>query len=121
MSSRKLQNYLRAHRKRSRLSQNDVASLVGTQTGASISRYERFRRQPTLQTALAYEVIFGVPAQELFPGVFEGVKKATLARANTLAEELRALPSARRPVHKLNLLQEILARSQSENQVHTLS
>jgi transcriptional regulator with XRE-family HTH domain len=121
MPSRKLQNYLRAHRKRSGLSQNDVASLVGTQTGASISRHERFRRQPTLPTALAYELVFGIPAQELFPGVFEGVKKATLARANALAGELRALPSARRPVRKINLLQEILARSQSETQPHTLS
>ncbi|MGO8735354.1 MAG: helix-turn-helix transcriptional regulator [Terriglobia bacterium] len=121
MPSGKLKNYLRAYRKRSGLSQNDVASLIGTQTGASISRYERFSRQPTLQTALAYEVIFGIPAQELFSGLFEGAKKATLARANTLAEELRALPSARRPVHKLNLLQEILARSQLETQPHTLS
>jgi transcriptional regulator with XRE-family HTH domain len=120
MPSRKLKNYLRAHRKRSGLSQSEVALLVGSRTGASISRHERFRRQPTFRTGLAYEIIFGIPARELFPGVFENIQKATLARANTLAERMRALPSASQAAFKLNLLQGILARSRSENRPHTL-
>src|ERR1019366_3407404 len=104
MSSRKLKNYLRAHRKRSGLSQSEVALLVGSQTGACVSRHERFRRQPTLQTALAYEIIFGTAARDLFPGLFADVQKVTLARANTLAEILRASPTVSHAVHKLNLL-----------------
>jgi transcriptional regulator with XRE-family HTH domain len=121
MPSRKLTNYLRAHRKRSGFSQSELALLVGSQTSASVSRHERFRRQPTLQTGLTYEIIFGIPARELFSGLFEEVKKATLARADTLSERLRIPPSTSHSVHKLKLLQEILARSQSEVQPHTHS
>ena len=119
MPPRKLKNYIRAHRKRSWLSQSEVAMLVGSQTGASVSRHECFRRLPALSTGLAYEIIFGIPMRELFPGLFEDVQRATLARANTLAEKLRASPTANHAVHKLNLLQEILARSRSANQPHT--
>ena len=114
MSSRKLQNYLRTHRKRRGLSQGDVAFLLGSPTGARVSRYERFRRQPTLQTAFAYEVIFGIPARELFAGLFEEVKRATVRRTHAIAAKVRGLPPARYHAYKLNLLEGILTRSQSE-------
>lgn len=114
MPSRKLQNYLRTHRKRSRLSQDDVAFLLGSRTGARVSRYEHFRRQPTLQTAFAYEVIFGIPAQELFGGLYEEVQRATVRRTHKFAEKVRGWSPARRPAHTLNLLQGILARSPSK-------
>jgi DNA-binding XRE family transcriptional regulator len=121
MPSRKLKNHIRAHRKRSWLSQSEVAMLVGSQTGASVSRHECFRRLPTLPTGLAYEIIFGIPMRELFPGLFEDAQKATLARASTLAEKLRASPTVNHAVHKLRLLQEILARSKSANQHHPVA
>jgi len=66
----KLNNYLRTYRKRASLSQDEVAYLLGCRSGAKVSRYERFARQPTLQTALAYEAIFGVPVRELFAGIY---------------------------------------------------
>jgi len=73
------------------------------------------------QTGLAYEIIFGIPMRELFPGLFEDVQKATLARTNNLAEKLRASPAVSNAVHKLRLLQEILARSKATNQHHTVA
>ena len=54
--SHKLQNYLRTYRKRSGLSQDEVAFLLGCQTGAKVSRYEPFARKPSLETLFAYEV-----------------------------------------------------------------
>jgi transcriptional regulator with XRE-family HTH domain len=114
MSSRKLQNYLRTHRKRRGLSQSDVAFLLGSSTGARVSRYEGFRRQPTLQTAFAYEVIFGISARELFAGLYEQVHRATVQRTQVLAANIRGLPPARCAVRKLNHLEAILSRSQSE-------
>ncbi len=121
MPSPKLKNHIRAHRKRSWLSQSEVAMLVGSQTGASVSRHECFRRLPTLPTGLAYEIIFGTPMRDLFPGLFEDVQKATLSRAETLADKLRASPKMNHAVHKLKLLQEILARSKSTNQRSTVA
>ena len=84
MPSHRLPNYLRAFRKRSALSQEEVAFLLGTHSGAKVCRYERFLREPGLQTALAYEAIFRRPVSELFPGLYETVEKEVRARAKAL-------------------------------------
>ena len=68
MSSHKLENYLRKYRRRAGLTQDELAFLLGCKSGAKVSRYERFARTPNLQTALAYEVVFGAPARELLAG-----------------------------------------------------
>jgi transcriptional regulator with XRE-family HTH domain len=84
----KLPNYLRAHRKRLGLSQQQVAFLLGCRSGAKVSRYERFTREPTLRTAFACEVIFHTPARELFAGIYEEVEHETERRARILARRL---------------------------------
>lgn len=73
MASHSLQNYLRMYRKRAGLSQDEVAFLLGVKSGAKVSRYERRRRVPPLETALAYEAIFRIPVRELFLGTYEQV------------------------------------------------
>src|SRR2546423_1502121 len=60
-------HYLRAFRKRSGLSQEEVGFLLGVKNGAKISRYEQGHRIPPLHTAIAYAAIFNVPVQQLFP------------------------------------------------------
>ena len=76
--SHKLENYLRTYRKRSGLSQDEVAFLLGCQNGTKVSRYERFARKPSLETLFAYEVVFGASARELFAGAYQKVEKKTL-------------------------------------------
>ena len=83
-----LANYLRRHRKQIGLSQDDIASLLGQHSGAVVSRYERFEREPTLRTALAFEVIFGTPVRELFAGLYEDVEARVEPRARALNEKL---------------------------------
>jgi transcriptional regulator with XRE-family HTH domain len=111
MSSRPLPNYLRRCRKRASLSQDDVAFLLGCQSGTKVSRYERFRRRPTLETALACEVIFGAPVRELFAGLYHQVERRTKQRATGLVRRLsRRLhePSVRDKVRVLSALCEHL-------------
>jgi len=60
--SQKLQNYLCTYRKRSSLSQDEVASLLGCESGTKISRYECFDRKPGLEATLACAIVFGVRA-----------------------------------------------------------
>ena len=81
-------NYLRTFRKRSGLSQDDVAFLLGVQSGAEVSRHETFKRVPTLKTALSYAAIFGVPVRELFAGEFHKVEAEIKARAEELARRV---------------------------------
>ena len=82
-----LPNYLRSNRKRLALSQDEVAFLLGTQSGAKVCRYERFTREPSLGTALAYEAIFKRSVSELFPGLYQRVEREVAARARALAEK----------------------------------
>jgi transcriptional regulator with XRE-family HTH domain len=81
----KLPHYLKAERKRSSLTQTDVAALFGIESASKISRYERGTRLPTLKTALAYEVIFGRPVADLFSGTYRKERGTVAQRARRLA------------------------------------
>lgn len=87
MVSKHLLNLLLKYRKRSALSQEEVAYLLGSQSGAKICRYERFLREPGLQTALAFEVIFDRPVSELFSGLFEQAQREVKERARELEKK----------------------------------
>jgi transcriptional regulator with XRE-family HTH domain len=85
MASSQLPNYLRSNRKRLALSQDEVAFLLGTKSGAKVSRYERFDREPGIETALALEVIYQRSASELFDGLYQKVERKVIERAKILA------------------------------------
>ena len=107
--ARKLDNYLRMYRRRSGLSQDEVASLLGAGSGTLVSRYERGRRRPNFETALAYQAIFGVPARELFGGIFESVEREVRKRAHRLARTLSAAAPRPHSMRALDLLSRISA------------
>ncbi len=88
----KLPNYLRTARKAASLTQAEVAYLLGGRTGAKVSRYERFRQQPQLETVFAYEAIFRIPARELFAGVYQQIERKTRRRVRTLSRRLGKVP-----------------------------
>jgi transcriptional regulator with XRE-family HTH domain len=102
-----LPNYLRSNRKRLALSQDEVAFLLGTQSGAKMCRYERFVREPSLETAMAFEVIFQRSASELFGGLYEKVEQKVMARAKALAERTDRQKARRRTAHKRRILNNI--------------
>lgn len=88
MSPQRTHNYLRAHRKRTGLTQDELALLLGCKSGTKVSRYERLTREPNLETAFACQAIFGVPAHELFPGIYQNVEQIIKKRAELLKEKL---------------------------------
>jgi transcriptional regulator with XRE-family HTH domain len=96
MPPHRLENYLRTHRKRSGLTQEEVAFLLGCEDGSQVSRYEKRRHLPPLETALACEAIFGVPIAELFAGVRQGVEKNIEERRLELRARLQAKPAQHR-------------------------
>lgn len=103
-----LNNYLRMHRRRTALSQGDIACLLGVVSGTKLSRYESGQRAPNLETALALEIIFGIPVRELFAGMFHEVEQRVRERAAPLIEELRARGPSRETTRKLQALISIL-------------
>lgn len=94
-----LSNYLRTHRKRLALSQEEVAFLLGVKgmdKGIKVSRDENFKRKPSLEAALAYELIYGKPVRELFAGIYEEVEQAVAERAKVLGLRMDRKPNPKK-------------------------
>jgi transcriptional regulator with XRE-family HTH domain len=75
MAQQPLANYLRSYRKRSGLSQLELARLLGHDREGQISRHERACNVPPLPAALAYQAVFQVPIAELFPGLYRSIER----------------------------------------------
>ena len=102
-------SYIRSYRKKARLSQEDVVFLLGGTSGTSVSRHERGRRAPTVQTALAYEIILGQPVGELYRRFLFLLRQEIGTRAEQLIDrDEPALDSKRASgVRRLNELKRI--------------
>jgi putative transcriptional regulator len=81
MPSKRFDNYIRMLRKQRGLSQDELASLLGWKSGSAVSRLERGRRKPSLESLLALEAIFGIPIREFYAGRFQKVESAVKERA----------------------------------------
>ena len=117
----RLPNYLKTYRRRAGFSQDEVAFLLGSKGGAKVSRYERLARKPSLETALAYEAVLGIPVRELFAGVFQKVEQETVKRAQALAEKLNAPNPDRMTLRKLQRLRALTSAPEPELTKHGLS
>jgi transcriptional regulator with XRE-family HTH domain len=111
MSAKRLPNYLRMYRKRAGLSQEELARLLGCRTGTKVSRYEHFKREPTLRTALAYEAVFRIPVRELFAGLGDVAERDVAMHARRLARVLKARHNAKHVAQKLGALETASAPS----------
>ena len=92
------------------LSQEEVSFLLGTPSGAKVCRYERFVRQPSLETALACEVIFQKPVHELFLGLYRQIEQEVVGRAKVLLHRTSRRPSNRQTVQKCQTLRMIVSK-----------
>jgi transcriptional regulator with XRE-family HTH domain len=90
MSTKQLPSYWRTYRKRNALTQRELARLLGSSYGSKVSRYERAARLPTLDTLIAYEILFKVPWRELLPGEYNRVYKQIRERAQALSRDIDA-------------------------------
>jgi transcriptional regulator with XRE-family HTH domain len=94
-----LPNYLRTNRKHISLSQEEVAFLLGMKgmdKENKVSRDENNLRIPTLESALAYEAIYGKPIRELFAGLYEQIAPEVSARAKLLSYRKHEPPDPKR-------------------------
>lgn len=100
----KLRNYLRVFRKGMGLYQDEIAFLVGSEEGTTVSRYEHNERTPGLKIILAYEFILRVPARSLFAGLAQEVEEEIKHRARFLVQKLSKQKQDRLTERKLKML-----------------
>ena len=80
-----LSTYLLTLRKRSGLSQLELAELLNI-TGSALSRFEGQSRKPTLDLAVGVEVIFGHSVKDVFPAYYRDIEQSVVARARDHCE-----------------------------------
>ena len=108
--SNKVKSYLRTFRRRSGLTQAEVAYLLGAESGAKVSRYERLCRRPSFRTALELQAVFGIPAEDLLPIITADVERKIIARAHLLSRRLERHGDSARTKRKLRFLWSVTAR-----------
>jgi transcriptional regulator with XRE-family HTH domain len=77
---------LRTHRRLWGLSQRELADLLGFESPTHVSRLERGKRTPGLETALACATLFGVSLGELFPQFTLEIEEKLRERLSRLHE-----------------------------------
>jgi transcriptional regulator with XRE-family HTH domain len=82
-------NYLKTHRRRSGLTQREMGELLGYNDPGQVSRHERSKSLPPLRIALAYELIFRVPAAVLFIGLHGSTKENIEKKLQSMEAELQ--------------------------------
>ena len=80
MAHKRIASHVRTYRKKSGLTQLELAGLLGHTSIGRVSRHERGIAIPSLPSALGYEAIFRVPIPELFPAIHEAITKGIEAR-----------------------------------------
>jgi|HubBroStandDraft_1064217.scaffolds.fasta_scaffold967215_1 transcriptional regulator with XRE-family HTH domain len=101
MDSSPAASYLRTYRKKSGLSQSELAEVLGLISEWRISEHERSITIPRLLTAISYEIIFNVPISKLFPGVYETVRgnvESRLAELEARLQDSNAKGRAANPI-----------------------
>ena len=89
MESQSIATGLRTLRKKSGLSQRELAYVLGSRSELSVVKHERSEAIPSLLTALAYEVIFQVPISSQFRGLYTSVEAAIEERLAELEQRLQ--------------------------------
>ena len=95
---------LKPYRKRSGFTQQELGFLLGLKQHSCISRYEAGESNPSLETALAYQAVFGRELQELFPELQGKVSSSVGERAKQLSQRLRCGDEKRKTAYKLEKL-----------------
>jgi transcriptional regulator with XRE-family HTH domain len=100
--------YLRSYRLRTGLSHEDVAFLLGSISGANVSKHELGRRLPALRNALAYELVLGVPMRVVYEELFFEVRGEICRRARGLCRSYERRRSTSKHQHRIRVLNQLI-------------
>ena len=88
MATTSVGTYLRFLRRKSGLSQGELAKILGSVTVGQISRHERSISAPNLLAAFGYQVVFRQPVSDIFPGLYHAVEAGVEQRLAEFESEL---------------------------------
>lgn len=80
---------IRYQRRKSGLTQREIAEILGTVRDQQVARHENTRALPSFLVAIGYEIVFRASIEELFPGAYETVRQGVEERLAEVKQRLR--------------------------------
>ena len=102
-------NYLRLYRKKSPLTQSDIAFLLQLPDYSNISRYEKGHRVPNIDLLIAYHYLFKTPIESFFELQSNEILVSLRQRIELLIKELKESSPAIHNGPRIKFLEEALA------------
>lgn len=106
---------LRSHRKKTPLTQQDVAELFGNKDVSQISRYETCPINPQTEISLLYHLLFGVPMSVFFAQQKDILLKKLLDKIPKIIEKLSILSESKVTDEKILFLKNLLKTLSEKN------
>jgi transcriptional regulator with XRE-family HTH domain len=103
-------NYLQMHRKRSYLTQKDIAFLLNLDDHTNLSRYEKGLRSPNIETLLTYHILFDISIESFFPRQKQSVYVQVVERMGLLLLKLKARDKIPKTRCQISFLESTLTR-----------
>lgn len=103
-------NYLRLYRKRSPLTQSDIAYLLQLPDVSNVSRYEKNQRSPNIEMLLTYHLLFNVAIEEFFEQDSVLVHKNLVERSEKLLTTLKNYSTDQGHNSRINYLEQVINR-----------
>ncbi len=101
-------NYLKLYRKKSPLTQSDIAFLLELPDYSNISRYENGQRVPNIDLLIAYHYLFKTPIESFFKLRSNEMLISLKLRIELLIKELEENSTAMHNEVRIHYLQEAL-------------
>jgi transcriptional regulator with XRE-family HTH domain len=103
-------NFLRVYRKRSPLTQRDIAFLLQLPDHCNISRYESGQREPDIEVLLTYRHVFDTSLESFYRHQSELIRPDLVKRIQELIEEVNKENGDQRSVYRIRYLKEVIIR-----------
>ena len=104
------QNFLRIVRKRSQLTQIDIASILKISDWSNVSRWEQGQRTPNVEVLLLYHLLFDIPIESLFDRQKLQLKNIIIPRIKERIDHLMAQEIDAKMQSRINYLNVVLTR-----------
>ncbi len=101
-------NYLKLYRKKSPLTQSDIAFLLELPDYSNISRYENGQRVPNIDLLITYHYLFKTPIESFFKLQSNEMLISLKQRIELLIKELEENSTALHNEPRIQYLQEAL-------------
>ena len=103
-------NFLRLHRKRSPLTQADIAYLMKLPDYSNISRSEKGQRTPSVELMLVYHHLFDTTLESFFEPQSESLLESLLEQIALLTNDLKKANDLPKNASRIKFLEQIFIR-----------